>query len=478
MKRITAFALSLFITLSSGLAAYTEFYVTKGAGASDLNGGGSRLGANDAPIAVCTDATIAGGALTTIVDNTAGNWAGVQVDDFLCWDTAGVKEIRRVSALAPGGDATKITIASAATAGANKDVHIGGAWATVDFGASAIVWTSAAWHNAASAPPCLNVKYSATAYNEYVVVDNAGDNDSPARIEGYETAAHDGCPTGNLPNIDGTGCTGDAVVYCALTTYDIQYLYCTTNVNGDHGISCGNSGIVSHCKVAVTGTASDGIITGSWSTVVDCLVADSGRDGIAANTGSVVFDCVSLSAGRYGFNVHSGVTCVGCISHDSADDGFRLDAALGRFISCTSDGSVAGSGFFLYPISGPCTVWSCLATNNNQYGIEVWPTYVMSDNAADYNAFYNNGVAAKDPDLLNAGAHDVTLTGDPYTNLAGHDFSLNATAGAGAACRAAGFPGTLLDGVNIGKLDIGALQHADPAGGSGIPSHLRGGHVQ
>ncbi len=37
---------------------------------------------------------------------------------------------------------------------------------------------------------------------------------------------------------------------------------------------------------------------------------------------------------------------------------------------------------------------------------------------------------------------DVTLTGDPYTNRAGDDFSLNSTAGAGAACKAIGQPTT------------------------------------
>lgn len=38
---------------------------------------------------------------------------------------------------------------------------------------------------------------------------------------------------------------------------------------------------------------------------------------------------------------------------------------------------------------------------------------------------------------------DVSLTGDPFTNAAGGDFSLNGTSGAGAACKAAGFQSTL-----------------------------------
>jgi hypothetical protein len=61
----------------------------------------------------------------------------------------------------------------------------------------------------------------------------------------------------------------------------------------------------------------------------------------------------------------------------------------------------------------------------------------------------------------------VTLTGNPYTNSAGGDFTLNNTAGAGAACRAAGTPGALPGVTQTGKLDLGVFQHADAGGGGG-----------
>lgn len=54
----------------------------------------------------------------------------------------------------------------------------------------------------------------------------------------------------------------------------------------------------------------------------------------------------------------------------------------------------------------------------------------------------------------------VVLTGDPFTNAASDDFSLNNTSGAGALCRAA----SLSWG---GFEDIGAVQHED-AGGGGL----------
>jgi len=52
---------------------------------------------------------------------------------------------------------------------------------------------------------------------------------------------------------------------------------------------------------------------------------------------------------------------------------------------------------------------------------------------------------------------EITLTGDPFTDSANWDFTLNNTAGAGALCRAAGVRS---------YRDVGALQHQD-AGGSG-----------
>lgn len=70
------------------------------------------------------------------------------------------------------------------------------------------------------------------------------------------------------------------------------------------------------------------------------------------------------------------------------------------------------------------------------------------------NAYRNNTSGARNN--LPAGRSDVTLTGDPFTSAATGDFTLNNTAGAGAACRGAGSPA---------YRDIGALQHQDAGGG-------------
>lgn len=62
-----------------------------------------------------------------------------------------------------------------------------------------------------------------------------------------------------------------------------------------------------------------------------------------------------------------------------------------------------------------------------------------------------------------AGAHDVTLSVSPFTNGASNDFSLNSTAGGGAALKGVGFPGVYVGGGGTGHLDIGALQSSGGA---------------
>ena len=83
-------------------------------------------------------------------------------------------------------------------------------------------------------------------------------------------------------------------------------------------------------------------------------------------------------------------------------------------------------------------------------------------------AFYNN--TNDDSGMGDNGVNNkISCTADPYENSATGDFRPNTTAGGGALLQAAaGFAaGTLTSG-----RDIGALQHADPAGGGLITPTL------
>ena len=56
---------------------------------------------------------------------------------------------------------------------------------------------------------------------------------------------------------------------------------------------------------------------------------------------------------------------------------------------------------------------------------------------ADYNAFYNN---AANYENISAGANDVSLSADPYTDSSTGDYTLNSTSGGGADLVDAGYP--------------------------------------
>jgi len=63
---------------------------------------------------------------------------------------------------------------------------------------------------------------------------------------------------------------------------------------------------------------------------------------------------------------------------------------------------------------------------------------------------------------------DVILSGNPFNDAPNKDFTLNSTAGAGAACRAAGNPASLPGLASSNYRDPGVFQHQDAGGGGGM----------
>jgi hypothetical protein len=117
--------------------------------------------------------------------------------------------------------------------------------------------------------------------------------------------------------------------------------------------------------------------------------------------------------------------------------------------------------------SATAQISNCIIGNNGGYGINSsltdWSAAIYP--TADYNFFLSNTSGARHQ--FPAGAHDVALSGNPFNNSSSGDFSLNGTAGAGAAVRAAGWPGVMPGGLTTGYLDGGAAQHQDSGGAAG-----------
>jgi len=166
---------------------------------------------------------------------------------------------------------------------------------------------------------------------------------------------------------------------------------------------------------------------GIWSNavggVMDCWVHDNTSDGVAVFTTGRVTGNVIANNGGHGLIYNYGGLILNNILYGNGGDGIRATQSYSFNIG-----------------AGVCE--NNILVNNGGYGINQPTAQTHADYPwIDYNAFYNNTSGARQN--VNASPHDVTLTGDPFTNAAGDDFTLNNTAGAGAACRGAGFPGTL-----------------------------------
>jgi len=128
-----------------------------------------------------------------------------------------------------------------------------------------------------------------------------------------------------------------------------------------------------------------------------------------------------------------------CLAVDCTGDGFKMDKYSGMdFLSYCLAYGCGGWGFEMEKSSHIDQFMFCCAGGSNTSG-DVTPSVLLG----------NDGF--------------VTLTADPFTNKAGKDFTPNTTAGGGAEI--SGIVKTATQANDNG--DVGAAQHADPAGGGG-----------
>jgi hypothetical protein len=112
----------------------------------------------------------------------------------------------------------------------------------------------------------------------------------------------------------------------------------------------------------------------------------------------------------------------------------------------------AGAGF---AGTQPVTFINCIAEAGGGYGFTGTSITTMLNCAAFGNS--SGTFSLTGTHTVNIGF--ITGTASFFTSPGTGDFSLNNTAGGGALCRAAGYPGTLPYG-GRSYLDVGALQHA------------------
>jgi hypothetical protein len=157
----------------------------------------------------------------------------------------------------------------------------------------------------------------------------------------------------------------------------------------------------------------------------------------------------------YSNNTAAGLHVTHCLFFDGKGIGVRMintNIGFNAFIMRNTIVGMLGDGIH-YAIASASDghvlhIMNNIITNNGAYGIN-FTTAGPEDRfkaaeLIDFNAFYLNTSGHRNN--LTAGANDVALTADPYNNYAGKVFSISDTAGGGAACKGAGFPGVFPDG--------------------------------
>ncbi|MGE4196017.1 MAG: right-handed parallel beta-helix repeat-containing protein [Phycisphaerales bacterium] len=288
---------------------------------------------------------------------------------------------------------------------------------------------------------------------------------NPSRWVGYQTTPGDG-GTKPVIQINSTGVTGVTMFNLSggpMTLIENLTLdgASKTSIRGVHDQSSGHV-VFRNCKIM--NMTNYGLLDQNNDVSINCEITGCSVSSAARFIGLAV-GCYSHDNTIAGFESFDG-TFVNCISESNSGastDGFYANGSTIRCFGCVAYGNGRG-GFDMTGNTARSALFvNCIAEGNTSYGFRATATASNSHliHCAGYNNTAGNYDGSNAPTLVNF----VALTGSPFTNAAAGDFTLNATADAGAACRAAGFPATITGATGTSYRDIGAMQHQDAGGG-------------
>lgn len=191
--------------------------------------------------------------------------------------------------------------------------------------------------------------------------------------------------------------------------------------------------------VEIRNSTDSGVVNGNSQSVTAsrCTFRDNAAKGVSLVGPSGVGTFSRCIFARNG----TGVYCAGSSSIQARHCVFQ-----GHTLTGTNYGGVSvATAQFVFELN--------VVYGNAGYGVNVAGQGLTL--AVNRNNAYG-GNAAADRLALAAGTADVALSGDPFVNATGNDFSLNNVAGAGAACR--GLAVAIAGGATTGYPDAGAAQ--------------------
>ena len=291
-------------------------------------------------------------------------------------------------------------------------------------------------------PNSANTPVITTATNSTVLIKTSGSGNQNTVIQNFILSDTAGTQADIIQS--GTGGSFVTVDSCSIN-------------GGTRGID-GNSPQYSSITIKNTEikntTLEAAVINGSAvyqpMTIIDSYIHDNSLS--SSGTGTVLLTLGSLwmersiivnTTGQSGSNGAGIKICSGCLLylHNSIVANNHPDN-----ITVSANANVVVENSIIY---GSVTGW----------GIDGGPAYFSSINVG-YGSNFSGNVQT-----VGTGINPVTITAGPFTNSGSGDYSLNSTAGGGAALKGAGFPGSMAGGTSSStNLDIGPLQSAGSGG--------------
>ncbi len=238
----------------------------------------------------------------------------------------------------------------------------------------------------------------------------------------------------------------NGVTIDAMVTQNVVFSGCANAINCD-AASCGVTVELFQTEIKNTSADAMHFSRAVALTMESCYVHDITGDGLNISGNFL-----------HRMNINNSVFA------DASGDGIELASTSNTFV-----GSITNSVFYSNGgrgvnqssnVRASLYVLNSVFYGNTSEGI-AWNATTAPETLLSYNNAFG---ANSSPHSANwpTGVSEVTLTADPFTSAgAGNDYSLNNTAGGGAALRGTGFPGVYTFGT--GFLDIGALQVAAAA---------------
>jgi hypothetical protein len=348
-----------------------------------------------------------------------------------------------------------ITFDRAVTTGAGVSIvlNIGGALATLTGAVAAAVQNNLIWCKGSqtiTSTLTLSLSYNASG---------GGVNFGPFTINGYGTSRGD---SGQFTLTTSTNSVNLITYSGGQYKLSNLVLSCTAGTPG-YGIVAGTSAwyydlCLFNCRI----TGFNENIRSPYSTqigmvpltLVNCQIDSAVNYGVHTVAQVIIIDCYIHGNGSHGLymdtasgQVETGFFISGSVFYGNGGDGVHhqttsssnFSSCSGTIVNSAMVNNTASGYHFASGTAATVNLINCIVVSNG--------TGFSAGSAATIvgvqlnNAVWNNTTLRSN---FPTGTGEITLTGDPFTNSSGGDFSLNNTAGAGAACKAAGYQSTLI----------------------------------